>query len=151
MVEVIVSASIFLTAVVGFVAASQAFGALTRHTAEQTAVTLLLEEGAEAMLLLRDQGWATHIEPLALGEAYSLHWTGNEYVATTTDAVIDGRYLRHVTFSAIERNASDAIAESGTLDPDTRRVTLDIVRANDGALLGTADMLIHNAYETTAE
>lgn len=148
MVEIIVSASIFLTVVVGFVAAFDAFTKLTQHTAEQTAASLLLEEGAEAVLLLRDLGWAENIGSLALEQPYSLHWTGATYVATSTDAVIEGAYVRHLTLASVERNGSDVIVESGTIDPDTLYATLSVSRASDGTVLGTADMLIHNIYET---
>ena len=147
MVEILVSASIFLTAVVGFVAAFDAFTSLSRHTAEKTAAALLLEEGMEALQLLRDQGWTEHIAPLTPGQEYTLYWSGSAYAATSTEMTIGESYTRSITLSTVRRNGSDTVDDSGTLDDDTRAVTIEVARQSDGEVLATAAVLIHNIYE----
>jgi prepilin-type N-terminal cleavage/methylation domain-containing protein len=147
LVEIIVATAIFVGAAVSFVASFQVFTDLTRHTADRTQAAILLEEGSEAVQLLRDEGWSAYIAPLSLGTAYSLYWNGSAYAATTTPIVIDGAYLRTITFGSVRRDSSDDISSSGAIDANTRTVTITISRASDGEELLSAEGLVHNSYD----
>lgn len=146
-VEILVAVGIFVTAIVAFVGSFTAFTALTRQTAEHTQAALLLEEGAEAVQLLRDAGWDMYIAPLEDDTAYNFYWDGSTYVATSTEVLINSVYVRTITFAEARRDGSDQIADSGTVDADTRRVTIAIYRASDDTLLASGETLVHNAYD----
>ncbi len=142
--EVVVVSSIVLMIVAAVAISYQSFFALAHRAERVTQASLLLEEGAEALLVLRDLGWDEYIEPLALDTEYALVWDGGAYrVATTTPA---GTYHLTVVLSEVRRNAADVVSTSGTVDPDTRRAALTLRYAPDGTVLAEGIMLIHNAY-----
>ncbi len=142
-VEVLVVSAIAITVVTAITASYHAFFALARNVTETTAAGLMLEEGAEAVVYLRDMGWDTHIAPLALGTEYALEWTGTGYRATTTPQA--GSLSRSVVMSAVSRTATGVVSASGTTDPQTRRVLITVENAA-GVERARGEMLIHNAY-----
>ncbi len=146
MVEILVAAGIFVTAVSVFLVSFGFLDDLSRHAADRTQAALLLEEGAEAVLLLRDLGWEDNVAALAEATPYSLYWDGAEYRVAEGEVAI-GSYLRQITFFPAYRDGTDSYSDSGTLDPDTKRVLIEILRLSDDKVLGSAEMLVHNAYE----
>lgn len=146
MVEIVVAASIFLVAIVAFVISFDTLRSLGNHTEERTMAALLLEEGNEAVLLLRDFGWDDNIATRAIGTTYHLYWDGDSYELSVTAAVIGGQYYRTVVFSPAYRDGSGFLADSGTEDPNSRRVQITI-SLEDGQELISAEMLVHNSYE----
>lgn len=94
----------------------------------------LAEEGIEAVRAIRDSGWSANIAPLALGTDYYLRFSGGDWVL---DAVpqpkVDGTFDRRIIFRAVNRDASDNIVSAGgVLDPDTKKVTVNITWNNRG-------------------
>ena len=88
--------------------------------------SLLLQEGAEAVRLIRDSGWAT-TSALALGMPYSLAWNGVMWAPAAPDGLIDGFFDRRFSLSSISRDSGHRIVTSGgTVDPDGRLVTLSV-------------------------
>lgn len=145
-VEIIVASAIFLVTSAAFVFSFEVLDNLSKVGEEKMQTALLLEEGAEAMLLLRDQSWAT-IEALDLDEPYSLYWDDGSYETSASDVTIMDDYIRRVTLSAVHRTGTGALASSGTIDPDTKHVLIEVVAATGGEVLATAEMLIHNSHE----
>lgn len=141
-IEIIVAGAIFLATVAAFTAAYGFLNTLSDRAAERTMAAVLLEEGSEAVLLLRDLGWDSEIAPLALEQGYSLHWDGAAYRLSSSTVPVDG-FRRRVTFFAVRRNVSGILAENGAVDAATRRVRIEILRAEGGAALASAEMLIH--------
>lgn len=145
--EILVAAGIFVTAVSVFLVSFGFLDDISVRASDKTQVGLLLEEGAEAVMLLRDQGFDTNIVSLEEGEPYYLYWDGSAYQVAEGEVAIMGRYLRTITVYAAARNGSDAYAESGTNDPNTKRVVIEVRRTSDDEILATSEMLIHNSYE----
>lgn len=146
-VEVIVSAGIFVAAVIAFYSA---WGVLTRledHARDLTYAGLLLEETGEAMTLFRDLGWDENIAIHETETAYYLSWDGAEYALGESEAVVPEGYARRVTFHEVRRNGSGAYASAGTEDPDSRRILIEIVDAESDEVLVEGQMLVHNSYE----
>lgn len=143
-VEILVVSAIVLSMVSAIVVSFQVFFKLARHTEHGTQASLLLEEGAEALLSMRDLGWDTYLAPLSLGTPYELAWNGAMYQATTTPQ--GGAYARLVTLSEVQRDGADVVGESGAVDEDTLHARIEIRLRADDALLAEGDMLIHNAY-----
>lgn len=146
-IEIIVACAIFLGTISAFVTASEILRDMGAHAEDKTHAALLLEEGAEAILLLRDLDWTGNFAGLTLESPYSLSWDGNSYALTAGDVVIGGGYYRRVTFFEVYRDAQGAFAASGTVDPDTLRVEIEILTVADGEVIASAAMLVHNAYE----
>lgn len=146
-VELLIAVAILVAVTITVSASLQTFVQLSVHTAQTVRAGLLLEEGAEAVQILRDQDWDTTIGAVPDDTPYYLYWNGSDYVLTGTSTVIDGAFIREVVFSEIARDGSGVLDSSGTADTDSRRVTITIYRASDSTVLATAESLIHNSYE----
>lgn len=144
-VEVIVVSAIVVTMVAAIVVSLSTFFSLVRQTGDATQAAALLEEAAEGIVVLRDTSWSTHIESQSLETPYALTWNGSAY--ELGPEVVSGSYRRTITFAEALRDASDVIGESGTADPNTRRVTISIYANADNELLAEGEMLIHNTYD----
>lgn len=95
----------------------------SQRSLERTQASYLLEEGAEAVRSIRDTSWAT-IAALTNGTTYYLSWSGTAWSLTTTPSTVDA-FTRTVVLSAVSRDSTDDIVESGgTLDTDTRKVVI---------------------------
>lgn len=88
--------------------------------------SFLAEEGIEAMKFMRDSGWSANIEALSTSVPYALVFDGSAWKATSTLALIDGKYDRRVMLHDVYRDASGNIASSGSFDPGTRKVTVTV-------------------------
>ncbi len=99
----------------------------------------LAEEGIEAVRIIRDLGWAANIAPLASNSNYYLQFAGGVWTLTAlSQPKVDGIFDRRVVFSAVNRDASDNIVSSGgVLDPDTKKVTVDVAYNNRGRVATT--------------
>lgn len=147
-VEIIVASAIIVTLVTAIGGGWQLYLRVTREGTNYTMASNLSEEGAEAVQLLRDLGWTANISPLSLNTAYDLYWNGTAYKATTTAQLLQSAYRRTATFSSVERDAWDNIVTSGgTVDADTRKVTIRVyLSTSTSTLLTQSEMLIHNTY-----
>ncbi len=144
-VEVIVAAAVFVAALTAFVASFEYLGRLSADTEDRAQAALLLEEGAEAMLLLRDEGFDDNIAALTTGQPYALYWDGSAYRTSASEVLIAGRYHRAVTVFPVYRDGTGSLAHAGAVDPTTRRARLEVSR--DGEVLASSEMLIHDSYE----
>lgn len=145
-IEVLLASAILISVSVAVTGAMKLFVVFSNQAEGKTQAVLLIEEGAEALQSLRDEGWDTNIAPLSLGESYFLYWDGEGYVLSNEEVLIDETYRREVVVEEVRRNGSDVISDSGTVDPDTKEATISIYRDSDDQLLGSASLLIHHAY-----
>ena len=83
----------------------------------------IIEEGIEAMKFLRDRGWSGNIAPLSTATTYYLTFNGSYWATTTSPQYIDGQFLRSINLGDVNRDANDHISASGTLDPNTKKIT----------------------------
>lgn len=145
-IEIIVACAIFLGTMAAFVAASEILRDISARAEDKTQAAVLLEEGAEAILLLRDLGFAANFGSLTLESPYSLSWDGDSYVLTDSDVTIGGSYIRRVTFFEVERDAGGTFSASGTVDPDSLKAEIEIW-TTEGDLIAEGAMLVHNTHE----
>lgn len=124
LVEVIVGTAIFLVALTGLITAYNVFVRAGMTTLGTIQATYLLEEGVEAMSIMRDYSWNSNIKDLAPDTNYYLSWTGGRWVSTTTVSKIDNLYSRYITIARVNRDSNDNIAVSGTDDHNTRELTV---------------------------
>ncbi len=126
LVEIIVGSALISATLFALLGVAANATRLSRETARVTQASFLAEEGVEAAKTIRDQGWSSNIAPLATGVTHYLEFATTTWRATTTPEVINDIFYRSFTLAAVNRNASDDIAVSGTNDPDTLKVTVTV-------------------------
>lgn len=111
--------------------------------------TFLLREGAEVARVLRDTSWTSTVGSTSGGTSYYLSWSDvdSAWALTTTPRLVDGLFEQTLTFSPVYRDASDDIATAGTLDQNTRKVTVNVAWRNGTATTTkTLETYITNLY-----
>ena len=127
LVEVLVATSIVLVFLLALFEVSNLYLRTVFLNTGSVKATFLAEEGLEAIRFLRDSSWDENIVPLSNGTDYGLVLESNLWQATTTNIFIDGIFERIMNLSEVYRDASDDIVSSGgTLDSDTRLVTVTV-------------------------
>lgn len=134
MLEVVVAAALFLTSVVALSTAYQLFLQSNRTALRKLQAAYLLEEGVEALILLRDGGWAGSIASLATGETHYLGWEGGHFVAMSSPPpFIDGIFERWFVLDSVRRDAGGHIAAEGSFDDGTRKLSVGTAWSERGA------------------
>jgi type II secretory pathway pseudopilin PulG len=126
LVEVLVACTIITVTAIALMSAASKGEELSTKALRQVQASALMEEGAEAVKSIRDNDWET-ISDLTLNTNYYLTFdtgTNTWSLGTTPVAEIDGIFTRTVVFSAVNRDAGDDIADSGTLDTGTKKVDI---------------------------
>lgn len=126
LVEVLIGASIIT---LGIVALIQAFGIYVKfalNNDRNVQAAYLAEEGLEVATFLRDGGWGANYDRFTIGANYYISWNGSSWATTTTEQNIDGIFWRKFVVDNVYRDANDKIASSGTLDPNTKKVTVTV-------------------------
>ena len=125
LVEVVVGVAI-LTIVFLSLATTYHFY-LVKSLGNESAVkgAFLLEEGVEAVKVIRDNGWTANIAPLSTATTYYLYYNNTTWVSTTTVQTVDG-FSRSFVLSAVNRDntTKDIVTSGGTLAANTKKVTL---------------------------
>ncbi|MFA6386716.1 MAG: prepilin-type N-terminal cleavage/methylation domain-containing protein [Candidatus Paceibacterota bacterium] len=135
LVEVLVACSIISLSMFALMQTAENGIRLSNEALTKSQASLLLEEGAESVKLIRDSSWTT-IANLNLNTPYHLFFNTTTKVwelnASTTNLSgcipsypIDGVFNRTVTFSSVGRDANDEIlASGGTIDTGTKKVII---------------------------
>ena len=106
----------------------------------------LLEEGAEVVRFLRDTAWS-NISGLTIGTTYYPTWTGTTWTLSTTPVQVDNLFTRTVVFSNAYRDGSNKLATSGTLDTNTRKVTVTTTwQGPSGQVTDSLDLYISKIF-----
>lgn len=146
-IEIVVSAAVITIAGLAVTGAAQLYLKMSLKTADKTQAALLVEEGAEAIQLMRDMGWKGNIKDLSTTTNYQLSWNGSMYATTTSDVVIQGKYLRKFLVQDVRRDAQGDIGTSGAIDADTKKITFIVTLKNASTTILRSQMLIHNTYD----
>lgn len=149
LVEVIVAAAIILTSVVALVGVFGGLTSLSLRNTPRVQAAMLLDEGAEALRLIRDIGYTANIASLSNGTTYHLVWQGGTWKATTTASMIDSYFDRTFTLAAVNRDSTtfNIVTSGGTLDTGTRKATISVAW-NDGTGTTTksVELYIYNTF-----
>ena|SRR3989338_1682777 len=126
LVEVVVGTAIILLALTGIITAYNVFVRVGSATLNTIQASLLLEEGVEAVSVMRDYGWSSNIGNLSVGTKYYLSWNGSRWIGTVT-ATTTGIYTRYFILQNVSRDSNDDIvASGGTPDPGTKKLTINV-------------------------
>ena len=109
----------------------------------------LLEEGLESVKMLRDQSWTTKIAALSTTTSYYLYWSGTQWTATTSSQLVENTFVRSFQLTDVKRDASDNIANVGTYDPGTKKLTVYVAWSHKGTknvATDTAETYVTNLF-----
>jgi type II secretory pathway pseudopilin PulG len=147
-VEIVVAAGIIATSVLGIVGAIQVYLKIVYSNTRETQAVLLLDETAEALQYLRDTSYSANFASTTASTTYTLYWNGTGYQLATSTISLPYGMSRTISFDSVRRDGSDQIVSSGgTLDPNTKKVTINIAWPYKNATTTiSSEMLIHNIY-----
>lgn len=124
-VELLIAVSIITVSILAAMVVSQKSVYVARQAFHTTQAAFLLEEGAEAARIVRDNGWA-NISGLAPGTSYYPTFSGGTWTLPTTAHTV-GIFTRTVTVAGVSRNSSTQdIVTTGTDDPGTKLITVTV-------------------------
>lgn len=131
LVEVVIGTALILLSLTGLVAGYSFYLKAGLKNTDTLKTAFLLQEGAEAVTLLRDDAWNT-FSALAVGVPYYLSWSGTKWTATSTATTTDALFTRTFVLDEVYRRDSDKdiVASSSpdtkTLDANTRKLTVRV-------------------------
>jgi Tfp pilus assembly protein PilV len=131
LVEVLIVSAIMTVAALAIIAVAQKSIYVARESLHITQANFLLEEGAEAVRVLRDSGWS-NISALNAGTDYYPTYSGTWTLSASPNTV--GNFTRKVTLTSVNRDATTQdIAISGANDTGSRLVTVTVSWTEGGA------------------
>lgn len=136
LVEILVASAILTGALLVILTSVQKSVELSRQSVEKLQASFLLEEGAEAVKIIRDGGWSG-ITTLSTANTYYIDYSSSTPSLTTTLTKID-QFTRTITVSDVYRDSNDDIANSGTLDSGTRKITVTVTWTSERGILTEA-------------
>jgi type II secretory pathway pseudopilin PulG len=120
LIEAIVVISIISTSFAAVLGSAVFFLRGGLFAVDQVQALFLLDESAEAVRFMRDQGFTTNITPLVgIGPQY-LTVSGSGWSATTTNTTLLGKFSRTIEITEVyRRNSDDVIVPVSSGDPKT--------------------------------
>lgn len=155
LVEIIIAIAIISISLFALSNAANLAFLFIEETTREGRVSFLLEEGLEAVRILRDLSWAENIAPLASDTPYYPIFNVGWSLVGSDPGPIDGIFTRSVIFEDVYRRDSDYdIVDIGapdpkTLDPETKKVTASVtwVSTNNKISTRTLATYITNLFQ----
>jgi len=111
----------------------------TNLQVRKTEALNLASEGIEAVYTMRNRSWTTEIASQNTGTTYYPVLSGNNWVLSLVNpGVVQGRYMRTIVFSAVNRDGNDNIAPTGTPDLNTLKVASTVSWNESGRITSVA-------------
>lgn len=125
-VEIIVAAAIITATVLAGSSVAQKSIRVSNQGLHSSQAAFLLEEGAEAVRIVRDNNWS-NISTLTAGTNYYPTYTGGTWTLSATANQV-GRFTRKVVVSNVNRDAStgDIVSSGGAYDSGTKFFTITV-------------------------
>jgi prepilin-type N-terminal cleavage/methylation domain-containing protein len=95
--------------------------------------SLATEEAIEAVKAIRSESWSTNIASLINNTNYGINFGATNWQINPNPQTTSLGFTRTIVFSEVYRDASDRIAQSGTLDTGTKKVTITTTWNDRGA------------------
>ena len=133
-VEILIAVSIISVSILAAMAVTQKSIYVSRQAFHSTQAAFLLEEGAEAVRILRDNAWS-NISNLIINTNYYPIFSGGTWTLSSTPSVV-GIFTRTVTVASVKRdNTSKDISDTGTDDPGTKLITATVSWVEGGTTI----------------
>ncbi len=148
MIEIVVGVSIISFALFGLATVGQISIRLSEESSNNTRTAFLLEEGVEAVKIMRDTSWQ-NISALADGNDHYLNFNGTTWATTTADTFVDGLFERKFKLSGVNRDASsqEIVASGGVSDSGTKKLDVSVSwRSQTGTTTKTISTYITNLF-----
>ena len=126
LIEAVAGISLVSIFIFSLMLASQLSQKIVGESVRNIQAYFLLEEGADAVKILRDTGWSSNIGNLSAGANYFFSYNGTTWISTNSNVYIDGVFERKFKLNNVYRDANDDIASSGTLDNETKKATVSV-------------------------
>jgi len=123
MVEIMVAVSIITVSILAAMAVTEKSILVSRQALHASEASFLLEEGAEVVRILRDNSWS-NISSLSTGTLYYPVFSSSWSLSSTSSSV--GNFVRTVSVANVNRDASSDISSSGTDDPLTKLININV-------------------------
>jgi len=134
MVEVIIAISIIVVSILAAMSVTQKSIYVARQSLHVSQATFLLEEGAEAVRIVRDNAWS-NISSLTIGTDYYPTFSGGTWILSTTPSTI-GIFTRKINMANVNRNVTTGdIASSGVNDSGTKLITITVSWTEGGVAM----------------
>ncbi|MES3032335.1 MAG: hypothetical protein V4699_03800 [Patescibacteria group bacterium] len=126
MIEILIAASIISASVVAAMAVAQKSVYVSFKAFHVSQAAFLLEEGAEAVRITRDNAW-TNISNLTAGTIYYPTFAGGTWTLSTTSNTV-GIFTRSATVASVSRDntTKDIVSSGGAVDSGTKLVTVTV-------------------------
>lgn len=126
LLEIIVGIALISISVFGITSASAVSLRAMDDALNNVKTSFLLEEGVEAVKMLRDTSWSLNIVPLVSGNSNYLDFNGSSWQTTTANTFIDAQFERKFVLENVLRDVNYDIAELGALDANTKKFTVSV-------------------------
>lgn len=152
LIEIILAASILSMFMMSIMLYYKKILDVSENTTRYIQSGFLLEEGVEAVKLIRDMSWATGIAPLSTTTTYYLSWSGTTWTSTTTPGKIENIFVRTFTVGDVYRDASDDIVANqalGTFGTSSKKIIFSVAWQSKGSRATTtkvAETYIMNLF-----
>lgn len=148
-VEVIISVSIILAVGIVFASGLSRSLDLSQKALRTSQASWIMEDSVEAIRTIRDTDWST-ISALSPATDYYLTFntgTNTWSITSSNPGTIDNVFNRKFVISAVNRDANDDIAVSGTNDANTRYVKVTVSWNVSGVTISKdVDFYISNIF-----
>lgn len=133
LLEIVIGLAVIALFLFGVLAVARLSLRLSEENANNIKAAFLLEEGTEALKILRDAGWQQNIASLAISGDYYLSFNNGQWQADSSNIFIDGLFERKLRLENVYRDSQDRLAESGALDANTKKASLFVSWRSRGA------------------
>ncbi len=126
-VEILIAVSIITVSVLATMFVAQKSIHVSRQAFHSAQAAFLLEEGAEAVRIVRDNAWS-NVSGLVNGTTYYPTFSAGTWTLSTTTSNIVGIFNRSVTVDGVNRDntTKDIVSSGGVSDTGTRLVTVTV-------------------------
>lgn len=127
LVEIIIGSAIILTGILAIASSFNTYLQYAVSNQRNIEANYLMQEGLEAMTVLRDIAWTNNFASLSTTTTYYITWNGTRWATTTTTQYVDGIFLRSISVSDLKRDANDDLSTTtGTYDSNIKQVTVTV-------------------------
>lgn len=126
MLEILVIASILVVVILGSASVAKKAVEVSSRNIHLNQANFLLEEGAEAVRILRDNDWSNISLQTAVAYYYATFNAGTWSLSQNMST--NGIFTRRIVFEDVYRDATtqDIVTNGGVLDSGTRLVTITV-------------------------
>ena len=148
-VEVVIASAIISLAMISITNVYGNFLTLSLANTEKVQAVFLLDEGVEAIKIMRNYSWAS-VASSTESTNYYLTWENSRWISTTTPNTIDGKFIRTFTVADVYRDpiTLNIVNSGGVLNNDSKIINLDISWNHKGSISSKQiRFFIFNLYE----